>query len=172
MRIDSIFELLKDKLWAVQYLGDSSHAINILKDNWSDVSWLLEYFEAHRKDLQSGFYSDEQVDDAIEITLDEADELFQALENEDLNSLFKPLDDRQFQIIDFQKHKAKGSRHKSWLRIYAVRYLDGFVVTGGAIKLTHQMKDRDHTVLELAKMSMVRDALKMNEVDDKFVDLE
>ena len=172
MRIDSIFELLKNKLWAVQYQGDSSHAINILKDNWSDVSWLFNYFETQRKDLESGFYADEQVDDAIEITLDEADELFQALENEDLNSLFKPLDDRQFHIIDFQKQKAKGNRRKSWLRIYAVRYLDGFVVTGGAIKLTHQMEDSDHTVLELKKMDMVRDALKMNEVDDKFVDLE
>lgn len=124
MRIDSIFELLQNKLWAVKYHGDSSHAINILKDNWSDVSWLFEYFEAHRKDLESGFYSDEQVDDAIEITLDESDELFHALENEDLNLLFKPLDDRQFQIIDFQKQKAKENRHKSWLRIYAVRYLD------------------------------------------------
>ena len=89
-----------------------------------------------------------------------------------MDSLFKPLDNRQYQIVDFQRQKAKGSRHKSWLRIYAVRYLDGFVVTGGAIKLTHQMVARDHTMVELTKMSMVRDALKMNEVDDKFVDLE
>lgn len=34
------------------------------------------------------------------------------------------------------------------------------------------MEDRDHTVLELEKMRKVRDALKMNEVDDKFNDLE
>lgn len=76
MRIDSIFELLKDKLWAVQYRGDSSHIIDILKDNWSDVLWLFDFFEKHRQDLKSGFYTDEQVDEAIEITLDEADELF------------------------------------------------------------------------------------------------
>src|SRR5699024_2200633 len=172
MGIDSIFELSKNKLWAVQYQGDSSHTIDILKDNWSDVSWLLDYFDAHRKDLESGFYIGNEVDEAVEITMDEADELFQALENEDLDSLFKPLDNRQYQIVDFQRQKAKGSRHKSWLHIYAVRYLDGYVVTGGAIKLTHQMETRDHTMVELTKMSMVRDALKMNEVDDKFVDLE
>lgn len=170
MGIDSIFELLKDKLWAVQYRGDSSHIIDILKDNWSDVLWLFDFFEKHRQDLESGFYTDEEVDEAIEITIDEADELFEALETEDLDSLFKPLDDRHYQIIDFQKQKAKGNQKKSWLRIYAVRYLDGFIVTGGAIKLTKGM-EKDHLALELKKLDRVRDALKMNEVDDKFIEL-
>ena len=172
MRIVSIFELLKNKLWAVQYHDDSSHIFNILKDNWSDVQFLFDFFETHKGDLESGFYDDSQVDDAIEITIDEADELFDALENEDLDSLFKPLNDREYHTIDFQKQKAKGSERKSWLRIYAVRYADGYVITGGAIKLTRTMQEREHTDLELKKLSIVRDALKLNEVDDKFIDLE
>jgi hypothetical protein len=174
MRINRIFTILKDKLWAIQYHGDNTHIFNQLKDNWTNASWLQDFFEVHQSDLQSGFYGDISIDEAALETIDEADELFDALEEAEgnfLNVLFQPLDDREYRIKDFQKQKAKGKEHKTWLRVYAIRYLDGFIITGGAIKLTLKMEERAHTVLELKKMSMVRDALKMNEVDEKFIDL-
>ncbi|MTI20770.1 hypothetical protein E1176_07035 [Fulvivirga sp. RKSG066] len=175
MRISSIFELLKDRLWAVRYEGDSTHIFKQLKENWSDASWLQTFFDKHQSDLQSGFFGDIEVDDAAFETIFEADELFEAIEvaeGKDLDDLFEPLDDREFRIKDFQKQKAKGEEHKSWLRIYAVRFMDGYIITGGAIKLTKTMQEREHTSLELKKLSVVRDALRMNEVDDKFEDLD
>lgn len=175
MRITSIFELLKDRLWAVRYEGDPIHIFNQLKENWSDATWLQTFFENHQSDLQSGFFGEIAVDDAALKTIFEADDLFEAIEEADgqnLDNLFIPLDDREFRIKDFQKQKAKGEEHKSWLRIYAVRYLDGYIITGGAIKLTKTMQERDHTKLEIKKLSIVRDALKMNEVDDKFEDFD
>lgn len=175
MVIKHIFELLKDKLWSVQYEGKSTHELKLLQGHWSDVQWLQDFFDEHESDLKSGFYDQIKVDDAVELTIDEADELFELMEENNgdyLDELFKPLDDREYRIKDFQKQKAKGSEHKTWLRIYAVKFLDGFVITGGAIKLTEKMKDRTHTKLELVKLQTVRDALKLNEASDKFKELD
>ena len=45
------------------------------------------------------------------------------------------------------------NRHASWLRIYAIKLEPGiYVITGGAIKLTRTMQEREHTLLELDKM--------------------
>lgn len=173
MVIKHIFELLKGKLWAVQYDEEETHELNILQDQWTDVQWLLNFFDEHEEDLTSGFYEKYKVDDAIEITMDEAGELFNALEEpENLDLLFKPLNDRDYRIKNFQKQKAKGSKRKTWLRIYAVRFNDGYVITGGAIKLTKTMQERTHTNNELKKLEIVRDALKLNRSEEKFIDLE
>lgn len=175
MLIHRIFETLKNKLWAVQWEGEPVHVIRILQDNWSDIIWLQDFFEEHKADLQSGFYGRITVDEAVDTTHDESYELFEALEEDEganLDNLFRPLNDREYQIKDYQKQKAKGSERKTWLRIYAVKFADGYVITGGAIKLTKTMQEREHTDLELKKMSIVRDALKLNTASDKFIDLE
>lgn len=68
------------------------------------------------------------------------------------------------------KEKAKGKRvsgHASWLRIYAIKLGDGvYLVTGGAIKLTHLMQERRHTIIELERMEMVRNYLLDNGIID------
>ena len=91
---------------------------------------------------------------------------------ENLDALFQPLDDRTYRIKNFDKEKAKGIHRITWLRIYAVKFNDGHVVTGAAIKLTHKMEERDNTILELKKLDIVKTSLLLNTVSDKFVDLE
>ena len=64
-------------------------------------------------------------------------------------------------------------RHASWLRIYAIKLEPGiYVITGGAIKLTRTMQEREHTLVELARMEKVRRFLLDNDIADKdsFVD--
>ena len=175
MHLHCIFEEIAGKLYAVAYDDTEKNVLNILQDNWSDALWLEEFFDVNKKDLQSGFFGDISVEDAIYQTVVEADELFLALKENDgsnLDKLFKPLDDKEFEVKDFQEQKAKGSQHKSWLRIYAVHFYDQYVITGGAIKLTHKMSERPHTQFELKKLEMVRNALKLNEADDLFVYLD
>ena len=59
------------------------------------------------------------------------------------------------------------STHSSWLRIYAIKLGQGtYLVTGGAIKLTHLMADREHTLNELRKMEMVGNYLLDNGIVD------
>lgn len=60
-----------------------------------------------------------------------------------------------------------------WLRIYAIKLNPGiYVVTGGAIKLTRTMQEREHTLNELVKMEKVRQYLVDNNVidDDSFTE--
>ena len=57
--------------------------------------------------------------------------------------------------------------HASWLRVYAIRLEKNvFVITGGAIKLTHTMQDRLHTQEELNKLNQCRQYLLDNGVFD------
>lgn len=175
MRIRAIFEILKDRLFSTQYESEKSHVLDILVDNWFNVQYLEAFFEQNKADLDSlaKLYNEEiTVEDAIELTIDLADELFQELYKEDgnnLKELFHALDDNEQRIYDFQKAKAKGSYKKSWLRIYAVHFDDAYVVTGGTIKLHFKMQDRIHTNEELKKLTSMKDALKLNEVDELFV---
>ena len=56
--------------------------------------------------------------------------------------------------------KGKYHTHASWLRLYAIRLESGrFIITGGAIKLTATMQEREHTLEELNKLNKVRDYL-------------
>lgn len=71
---------------------------------------------------------------------------------------------------DEEKARLKQSfRHTSWLRIYAIKLAAGiYIITGGAIKLTATMQEREHTLLELQKMEKVRRfLLEENIVDDE-----
>lgn len=59
--------------------------------------------------------------------------------------------------------------HASWLRLYAIKLEPGhYIITGGAIKLTRTMQERDHTFQELAKMEQVRNLL----IEEGVVDAE
>lgn len=58
-------------------------------------------------------------------------------------------------------------RHASWLRIYAIKLDPGiYVITGGAIKLTRTMQEREHTLVELARMEKVRNFLIEKNISD------
>jgi hypothetical protein len=70
-----------------------------------------------------------------------------------LEGMFRPLHDSQSRILTLDKRKAK----TNWLRIYALRIdKNVYIVTGGAIKLTQKMQDREHTIIELKKMDSCR----------------
>lgn len=63
----------------------------------------------------------------------------------------------------------KNIHHVSWLRIYALKLSSGiYIITGGAIKLTATMQEREHTLNELAKMEKVRQFL----LDEHIIDDE
>ena len=68
------------------------------------------------------------------------------------------------------REKAKGSRrsrHASWLRLYALKFEpDTYLITGGAIKLTRTMEEREHTRNELIRMEQVRNFLLEQGVAD------
>ena len=90
--------------------------------------------------------------------------------NANLDTLFRPLENQRIREMLLSREKAKGKRHTthaSWLRLYAIKLDKGiYLITGGAIKLTHLISDREHTLNELKKMEMVRNYLLDNGIVD------
>lgn len=89
----------------------------------------------------------------------------------DLDTIFRPLDNNQAPDALLEKEKARLRRkigHSSWLRIYAIKLASGiYIITGGAIKLTATMQEREHTRKELIKIEKVRRfLLQENIIDD------
>ena len=65
-------------------------------------------------------------------------------------------------------------RHASWLRVYAIRLEPNvYVVTGGAIKLTRTMQEREHTMEQLEKLNRCKAYMRAYGVfdQDSFVEL-
>ena len=171
-------ELISGKLWSVRGDDADSHELEILFDHWNDVVWLRNFFVNNQKDLEASYHV--SIEDAIWDTIDDSDEietkLMQLAENDDLDSLFRPLDNNETAESMLQKDKARLKKrpvHSSWLRIYAIRLTTGaYIITGGAIKLTLKMEDREHTKQELDKIERVRNFLLSENIidDDSFID--
>lgn len=171
MKISGIFEVVADSfLYSVQFDGESSHEFSRIFRLWSDADYLQSFFETHYDDLLA-FWEYMPAEEAIRITKIEATRLDRALltvasagtksGSENLSMLFKPLHPAAWRRDNFEKSKARGFRRKSWLRVYAVRLgVNRFVITGGAIKLTRTMNERDHLNEELEKLEEVCRFLK------------
>src|SRR5690606_9644981 len=94
--------------------------------------------------------------------------------NISLEERFRPLDNLQSSFINLNKSKCYGFDTPSWLRLYGLRVEKGvYVITGGAIKLTHKMEERTHTSEELIKLEKGRNFLLEENVfdSDGLVDL-
>ena len=153
-------------LYAFKYSDEAFDELERLLNEWNNIEMLRKFFEENSKDLK---YFQLEVDDAIFETRKEASGLRKKLitlsteENPDLDSIFVNLDDNEWRIIELAKQKSK----KRWLRLYALRIdTNTYVITGGAIKLTHEMKVRLHTAKELDKLELCRNYLKDQGVFD------
>lgn len=177
MTFDEITE--DGRLWAVRYEGENDNALYTLFDQWSDVMWLRSFFKANWRDLTS-YFKITDVNQAIEDTIEDSDKLqgiiMDISPSANLDELFRPLENYRTKGFFLGKEKAKLKRikrHSSWLRIYAIRLSEGvYVITGGAIKLTLKMEEREHTRQELVKLEQVREFLLSENIidDDSFVE--
>jgi len=169
----AIETIIENSLYAIEYNNTGNDEFNNLFENWSDPEYLDTFFNEHKADLQKDFYNNIPIEDAIIKTINEAEKLeHQLIEiaeksktsaTESLQTLFKPLNNYEntiYPIPEYQKSKIYGSEHKSWLRIYAIRIDENiFIITGGAIKLTKTMNEREHLLDELEKLKHVKEFL-------------
>ena len=169
-----------DHLWAVKHPKEELDELSTLFRKWTNGEFLFEFFMENFDDLKE-FFHIERIDEAINDTFEDADDLQELILDfpytENLDELFKPLALSDSRSRELSREKARNwdrQRHASWLRIYAVRLEPNvYVVTGGAIKLTRTMQDREHTMIELKKLNNCKAFLKENGVfdQDSFVEL-
>ena len=79
-----------------------------------------------------------------------------------IDKLFRHLENSRIAEMLLGREKARGRRgiNDSWLRIYALKLeRNTYLITGGAIKLTRTMEEREHTLTQLRKMERVRNFL-------------
>jgi hypothetical protein len=173
MKIVDIFAIVKNKLLSVQFEPNDCDEFTLAFRNWNDTEYLEDFFENNKNDLQSGFYSNISVEEAIFSTIDEAIK-FEAtirevakigkfkIQSSLQDLVFYPLhkNDQAYKLVE---SKAYGEEYKSWLRIYAIRINpECYVISGSAIKLTENMNERVHTSDELDKLKITAAYLKEN----------
>lgn len=171
MEIINIFAIVNDSLLAVQFEAKKSDEFSILFNKWNDVEYLEQFFEENKEDLNSGFYGSLSIEEAVFKTIDEArkfetyikDIAEKGKEDSEIalqDLVFTPLS-KSDTSIGHLKSKAYGNEDKSWLRVYAIEIASNFyVVSGGAIKLTPTMNEREHLLLELRKLDTTIEYLK------------
>ncbi len=175
MRIIGIFAVVENALLTVQYEGEPVHEFARIFKQWRSVDYLEDFFETHRGDLQSEHFRKKKglitIEEAVFTTIDEAEDFeYQIKEvaqtgkendEETLHDLiFHPLHKNDSSKLH-QQNKAYGPDRSSWLRLYAIRIAPNlYVISGGAIKLTSKLQDREHTNLELKKLKLVAAHLK------------
>ena len=170
MRFERILE--NGRLWAVMYDGEQVNILEQIFTQWNDYEWLREFFTKHADDLASYFHITD-IDHAVFDTVDDANDLecliLDLAPDANLDELFRPLENTRLSEVLLGREKAKGryNAHASWLRLYAIRLESGrYIITGGAIKLTATMQEREHTLAELTRLNKVRDFLILNGVFD------
>jgi hypothetical protein len=179
MKVVSIFERSKDCLYVVMYEGSEQDALEVLQEKWADPEDLRMFFKQYKRDYEA-YYGKASLGQIVEKTIDDADALFENLfelakdeSGKKLSEFFKPLHKKEAgTVYELQQLKAYGAHSNSFLRIYAIRYGDSFVITGGAIKLTGQMKDRRHSKEELYKLNVVSQYFQEKGEKGEFVYLD
>jgi len=144
---------------------------------WNDPVYIRQYLKENISYLQDGFYGGITLEKAIiEVRRDISfmySEILRATSNigknnnEDLESLFKPFENKEPSGKDHQRVKYKLEKweyKKSKIRLYAIRLSkDTFIITGGAIKLVQFTKDHKDTLKEEKKINSARTWLRTNE---------
>lgn len=167
-------------LYSVEYGESSKPELTALFEQWNDIEYLSDFFEANEGDLQSEFWHTISgqpltIDNAVDSTCQQARVLeghFQRKVNESddsfntrIDRLFVPLLKNEtykpLYLSLNKSYKAYGPQ-RSWLRVYALRIDTTYIVTGGAIKLTGKMEDRPHTQRQLDNLRNVAQHLKVN----------
>ncbi len=170
------FDIITDNghLWAVRYQDCLDNVLDTLFSQWNDITWLRTFFKKNIEDLAS-YFKVTDVNQAIYDTIEDSERLqcliMDISPDANLDEIFRPLENLRSSEILLGKEKAKvrntSLRHASWLRIYAIKLQQGiYIITGGAIKLTRTMQEREHTLVELARMEKVRNYLLENDIVD------
>lgn len=75
----NILEIIKGSLYSMKFPDQEQDELTILFHNWLDSSYLYDFFYNNRLDLFGPFFKHESIEQAVEETLKEAQNLFDKL---------------------------------------------------------------------------------------------
>lgn len=172
MKIVRIFEEL-NTLLSFKYDSEYDNEFERLFDLWNDTEYLYNFFEDNKEFLKDSYWSDTSLSNIVTMTIELAGKFedkileFESFGVDEqrmyLETIFEPLSSTIYKERIITESKAK----EFWLRIYALKVNKSvFIITGGAIKLTQEMKDHEATNKELKKLELCKNFLIENSITD------
>ena len=182
LKITGIKTIFKDHLYSVQYEGYSESEFTRLFKLWKNPENVDLFIDTYKDLMKSPFWVEQGISasDARRLITQEAvateshflDLYLNTMNGDvpDFNQEFVFLDKQVFEFRLRSKHKMYGTHGKdspSFLRIYAIKVENNcFLITGGAIKLTHRMDEADYLQEEVRKLNTVHDWLEQEYILD------
>lgn len=176
MEIVSIFDKeICELLWTASYkndvTGEHEEAFHKVFKQWGNTEWLFEYFNENKEKLQTKFWNNMTVEDAVMKAQAEVMEFRKMIYEiahkgryksyESISEIFFSLTETDYHLRHVNKRKAKPDGKHPFLRLYGISLdQDAIIVTGGSVKLTREMKDCDYLKRELKRMDSVKLYLK------------
>jgi len=135
-------------------------------ESTEDIDYLLEFFEANKHDLRGNYGKYEFVDAIQEAAADINETLEDIISDPErsLDEVFKPFHNQEYQIkvLSIRKNAIR------FLRVYAIRIESNvYVVTGGTIKLTRTVQEREHSRKAYEQLKAGQDYLRGQGIFDK-----
>lgn len=164
------------KIFTVQYEGDENDSLIEFINKCSNAEYLRSFFKKYKHDYEKQFGS-LIVREAVKRTVNDSKSLFRKLrelkneaDKSKVDELFSPFLDKEQEDPPYDLQKMK-SYQGGWLRLFALRYEDGYVITGGGIKLTRTTNTRPHLQEQMMKMDLVKGCLDKGNVEMVYLEL-
>lgn len=165
MKLISIFA---GNIWSVVYDDSDDDAYNDEFNRWFDTEYVFNFLYEHEEDIKQSPWNSYSIEDLTQMVVDEAEMFESRLKDmhdnqydrfdEEFENLSK--NETKIYLIESKAYGKPVSLKPSLLRLYAIRIdKDQYVITGGGIKLVHDMRDSDVLKKELDKLKKVRDWL-------------
>lgn len=164
-KINRLFQIgSSGRLFSLQYkdgdyLGDKDHELKRFLRNWTDESFMRQYYQQHKLEFQNYKFGHIDESDALYLSCryaQETREWIAAIANQPSRIVIRSLFEALTSGSSTKSFRPVKIKHRL-LRLYAVKLPgDVFVITGGALKLTYRMNERDYLVAETAKNKYVQ----------------
>jgi hypothetical protein len=176
MKFKRIFVKKGDcKLWSACYQEDVVNGKDLdifrkLFNQWNNTAYLMQFFIANEHLLSRPIWGGMQISDAVDKVLDEASDFEMELRNIDTNhpsfkdknlsDIFENFHSDMYlsKSTNLFHKKAKPNSLTPMIRIYAYEFDNAFIMTGGLIKLTHQL-EHEAANKEIEKFERVKQYL-------------
>lgn len=182
LKIAGIKTIFKDHLYSVQYDGCSESEFTRLFNLWKNPENVDLFIDTYKDLMISPFWVAQGISasyarrlitqEAVATESHFLDLYLNTINGDvpDFNQEFVFLDKQVFEFRLRSKHKMYGTHGKdcpSFLRIYAIKVENNcFLITGGAIKLTHRMDEAEYLQEEVRKLNTVHDWLEQEYILD------
>lgn len=178
MKIVTIFA--DDIIWSIKDDGDKENRFRTLLEQWRDLVYLDEFFEAHWQLVQqSRVWKGHSKESLMLRVRSEAQNILKTFKYEytkykqgndfEISKMFEVLEGTHLPLClkaygNYRQSHTKGEA--AILRLYAIETTDHqLIITGGGIKLTDKMKDCNYLQEELNRLREVREWLEINDID-------